>query len=207
MKKNILLIILTFTAFGLYSQNEIQTEKKFYESGNIKAELSFYVKNNEKIREGKSSFWYETGELKNIIYYTENKLDGDRISYWKNGNLKRKDFFKKGKLKNGKCFDENGNEIEYYDFEIQPEFPGGVNEFNKFIKENLINNSNAKGKLIFMFTIEDTGKTSTVKIIKDTNPSLKNEILKMFDVMPLWKPAMQDGVPVKVTRTIPINLL
>ncbi len=27
----------------------------------------------------------------------------------------------------------------------------------------------------------------------------------MFNSMPIWKPAKQDGTPVKVKRTIPIN--
>lgn len=201
-----LLIILSFMSLSLFSQNGIKTEKKYFKNGKIKSEINFYKKENKKIREGKSSYWYKTGELKNIIIFKKNELNGERISYWKNGKLKRKDFFKKGKLKNGKCFNENGEEIKYYDFEIQPEFPGGKEAFNNFIKKHLISkNSNAKGKLIFRFTIEANGKTSNVKILKDTYPSLKNEVSNMFNSMPNWKPAKQDGNPIKVGRTIPVN--
>jgi hypothetical protein len=204
MNKISLLIIFISSTF--FSQNGIQTEKSYYESGNIKSEISFYVKDKKIIREGKSFFWYQTGELKNIINYKDNQLSGERISYWKNGELKRKDFFKNGKLKSGKCFDENGKVVEYYDFEIQPEFPGGNEAFNDFIKEHLVyNNSTTEGKLIFKFTIEVDGKVSNLKILKDTNPSITNEVNKMFKIMPIWKPAIQDGIPVKVTRTIPIT--
>ncbi len=206
LKKMNLIIILSLFSISLFSQNGIKTDKKYFKNGNIRSEITFQEKGNKKIREGKSSFWYNTGELKNIINYKGNKLNGERISYWKNGELKRKDSFKKGKLKNGKCFDKNGNEVAYYDFEKQPEFPGGKTAFNDFIKKHLIsNNSNTKGKLIFRFTIEANGKTSNVKILKDTNPSLENEVTNMFDSMPIWKPAKQDGIPVKVKRTIPVN--
>lgn len=206
LKKINLAIILSLFSISLFSQNGIKTDKKYFKNGNIRSEITFQEKENKKIKEGKSSFWYNTGELKNIINYERNKLNGERISYWKNGELKRKDFFKKGKLKNGKCFDENGNKVEYYDFEIQPEFPGGKKAFNDFIKKYLISNDyNIKGKLVFRFTIEANGKTSNLKILKDTNPSLENEVMNMFDSMPIWKPAKQDGIPVKVKRTIPVN--
>lgn len=202
---NISFFLSLFT-ISLFSQNGIKTAKKYFKNGNIKSEINFQEKGNKKIREGKSFYWYNTGELKNVINFKKNKLNGKRISYWKNGELKRKDFFKKGKLKNGKCFDKKGNKVKYYDFEIQPEFPGGKKAFINFINRHLISkNSNTKGKLIFRFTIEANGKTSNVKILKDTNPSIENEVINMFNTMPFWKPAKQDGVPVKVKRTIPVN--
>ncbi len=206
LKKINLLIILSLFSISCFSQNDIKTDKKYFKNGKISSEITFKEKGNKKIREGKSSFWYDTGELKNTINYKGNKLNGERTSYWKNGEIKRTDFFKKGKLKTGKCFDKNGNEVAYYDFEIQPEFPGGKKAFNDFIKKHLISNSsNIKGKLIFRFTIEANGKTSSVTILKDTIPSLEKKVTNMFDSMPVWKPAKQDGNPVKVRRTIPIN--
>ena len=202
-----ILIIFNLISFSIFSQKEITTSKSYFKSGQLKSEINFYKKGTAKIRSGKSSYWYKNGELKNTISYKNNKLNGERISYWRNGKPKRKDFFEKGKLKSGKCFDNNGNEVEYYDFEIQPEFPGGKLAFNNFIKKHLIfNTSNAKGKLVFKFTIGIDGKASNIKILKNTTPRLENEVFKMFDSMPNWKPAKQDGNLVEVKRTIPINL-
>jgi TonB family protein len=121
--------------------------------------------------------------------------------------LKRKDSFKNGNLKQGKCFDENGNEIEYYDFEIQPEFPGGKVALNNYLITHIsAMNPNSKGKLVIQFTIETNGDVSNIEILNDTAPSLKKEALHAFSTMPQWKPAQQDGIPVKVKRTIPMNL-
>ena len=207
--KYLILVLMFGISINSFGQefSGIKTEKKYFNNGNIKSEINFQQKGNKKIREGKSSYWYNTGELKNIIYFKGNKFNGERISYWKNGKLKRKDFLKKGKLKNGKCFDRNGNEVAYYDFEIQPEFPGGKKALNDFFNKYLIsNNSNNKGKLIIRFTIKANVKASDLKILKDTNPSLRNAVIDMFDSMPIWSPAKQDGIPVEVKRTIPVNL-
>lgn len=205
IKKVNLLIIFSFFSISLFGQNEIKTEKTYFENGKVKSEVNYEEKGEKKIREGKSTFWYDTGELKLVTHYKKNKLNGERVSYWKNGEIKRADLFKKGKFKKGKCFDINGNEVAYYDFEIPPEFPGGKKAFDNFIMEHLIaNSSDIKGVLIFSFTIEANGKTSNLEILKDTIPSLKDKVVNMFYSMPTWKPAKQDGNPVEVKRTLPV---
>ena len=206
MKKNILIIILSFISISIFSQNEIQTKKSYYKSGKIKSEISFYKKKNKKIREGKSTWWFETGELKNTQLFKKGELNGERISYWKNGKIKRKDIFKKGKLKEGKCFNEQGKEIDYYEFEIHPEYSGGKTALRKLLKEKLFKGrKNVKGKLIFKFSIDINGKPINPVILRDTNPSSIKELINLFNSMPNWKPAMQDGIPVQITRTIPIQ--
>ena len=206
MKKNILLIILSFISISICSQNEIQTKKSYYKSGKINSEINFYKKKNKKIREGKSSWWFETGELKNTQLFKKGKLNGERISYWQNGRIKRKDIFKKGRLKEGKCFNENGQEIEYYKFEIHPKFLGGKTALRNLLKEKLLKGrKNVRGKLIFQFSIDTNGKPINPIILRDTNPSSIKELIVLFNSMPNWKPAMQDGIPVKVTRIIPVK--
>jgi len=206
MKKNILLFILCNISISLFSQNKIQTKKSYYKSGKIKSELTFYQKSSKNIRDGKSSWWYETGELKNTQLFKKGKLHGERISYWKNGRIKRKDVFKKGRLKKGQCFNDKGHEIDYYEFEIHPEFPGGKIALHKLIKEKLLKGrKNVNGKLIFKFSIDTIGKPTTLVIRRDTNPSSVKELLNFFNSMPHWKPAYQDGIPVEVTRTLPVK--
>ncbi len=206
MNKNIFFFILSSISISLFGQHKIQTKKSYYTSGKIKSEFTFYKKNNKNIRVGKSTWWYETGELKNTQVFNKGKLHGERISYWKNGKLKRKDVFKKGRLKEGTCFNKKGREIDYYEFEIPPKFPGGKTALRKLLKEKLINaRQHVKGKLVFKFYIETDGKPTSITILRDTNPSSTKALLNFFDSMPNWRPAFQDGIPVKVTRTIPIN--
>ena len=90
-----IVIIFNFISFSIFSQKEVTTQKSYFKSGQLKSEINFYKKGTTKIRSGKSSYWYKNGELKNTISYKKNKLNGERISYWRNGNKREKIFLKR----------------------------------------------------------------------------------------------------------------
>ncbi len=206
MEIKTLLILLILAPIFSYSQ-KTKIDRKYYKSGNIKSEVTYYVKATKKIREGKTKYWYETGELKNVFSFKKGEFHGERLSYWKNGKFKRKDFFKKGKLVEGKCFDDNGNEVNYYNLEVSPKYPGGMKALNDFLKEHILSSNKEviQGILKIKFEITTEGEVNNVKILSDTNPTLREKALKMMKLMPHWSPAKQDGIPVKVTRVIPIS--
>ena len=107
-------------------------ERLYNTSGKCKSESEFKItKNDEKVLDGERKVYFDTGELRVLAYFTNGKKDGEFISYWKNGNLKRKDLYKKGKLKKGDCWDENGEKVKYYDFEIQPELSDELQKRDK----------------------------------------------------------------------------
>ena len=65
---------------------------------------------------------------------------------------------------------------------------------------------NLKGSgVIVKFTIEKTGEITNAVIKKSVNPQIDKAALEIVNEMPRWKPAKQDGNPVKVTRSIPIK--
>lgn len=184
------------------------TEKIFYLNDKIKIEKTFekYYSNNPELIE--NIIYYDNGQIHIKSEYKNGKLNGEFVSHWENGKLKRKDFYKKGKLKDGTCWNNNGEKVEYYDFEIHPEFPGGTIAFQKYMQDNLGNievPDNLKGsKVIIKFTIDESGKITNPKVKKSINPQIDKVALKIVNEMPNWKPAKQDGNPVKVTRSIPI---
>lgn len=190
-------------------ENEI-VEKVYYKSGQIKSEIFYFLDINEKKnRTGKSSFWYETGVLKTEISYKNGKKDGEFISYWENGKLKRKDNFKKGKFKNGECWNEFGEKIKHYDYEILPKYPGAKTKMYEFIKKNLkyptlSKKHNLGGKVIIVFIIDETGKVTNAKIKQSVNEEIDNEALRIINKMPRWKPGFHDGIAVSVKYSIPI---
>ena len=185
------------------------TEKIFYLNDKIKIEKTFekYYSSNPELIE--NVFYYDNGQIHIKSEYENGKLNGEFVSYWENGKLKRKDLYKKGKLKDGTCWNKNGKKVEYYDFEIHPEFPGGKVAFQKYMQDNLGNikiPDNLKdSQVIIKFTIDENGKITNPEIKKPVNPQIDKAALKIVDEMPNWKPAKQDGNPVKVTRSIPIS--
>lgn len=191
------------------TKNEF-TERAYFKSGQIKYEIFYFIDNNEKKKRlGKSSFWYESGELKNEMNYENGEKNGEFLSYWKNGKLKRKDYFNKGKFKNGECWNENGEKVKHYDFEIQASYPGGQDKMYEFIKKNLkypplSKQYNLGGKVVVDFKINTDGSVYDLNIAEGVNSELDSEAVRIIKSMPKWRPAYQDGIAVSIKYRIPI---
>ena len=60
------------------------------------------------------------------------------------------------------------------------------------------------GKLIMSFIIEIDGTVSNIKLIKGIGFGCDEELLRVFEKMPKWKPGIKDGVPVRTYQEIPV---
>jgi len=194
-------------------ENRESVEKLYLKSGQIKSESS-YKSNNKKKKflNGKTLVWYESGELRFEFDYKEGKKNGLLLSYWKNGELKRKDIFKNGKFKKGECWDKNGNKIKYYNFIIPPKFPGGKKRLSIYISKTLKYPKRSfqykiGGKVIINFSIEKDGSIANVKVTEGINLELNNEAIRVIKNMPRWSPGYQDGIPIRVKYRLPIRFI
>lgn len=92
----------------------------------------------------------------------------------------------------------------------QPQFPGGTAAMNKFISEHIRYPQAAKekgieGRVVVQFTVDKTGQVRDAQVVRSIEPSLDAEAIRVVESMPLWKPGTQDGKPVDVRYTIPVN--
>ena len=88
-----------------------------------------------------------------------------------------------------------------------PEFPGDVNEF---LKKNLRYPAEAKakgieGRVIMQFVIDRDGSLKDVVVRRDIGGGCGEEAARVVKMMPKWKPAKQNGAPVKIFYTLPVN--
>lgn len=189
--------------------NKVITERTYTKNGKIKLERKYSNYYGKKKRLEKNTVWYENGQIHIEGYYKKNIKDGLFISYWENGQLKRKDSYKKGILIEGKCWNISGDEVAYYDFEIQPEFPGGKKALLNYLKENINYAdipSTSKGQNVrISFYIDNDGSIVDVIVAKSLDSISDMEAKRLVQNMPKWKPAMQDGEKVKVKRTLPLT--
>jgi hypothetical protein len=102
-----------------------------------------------------------------------------------------------------------GNTPIAYDIvEVRPEFPGGINEFIKFIGKNY----NApeveglSGVIKVTFIIEIDGSISDIKIVNDLGQGSGEEAKRVLLKCPKWMPGEQEGKQVRVIYTLPITL-
>jgi TonB family protein len=94
--------------------------------------------------------------------------------------------------------------------EQEPEFPGGLNAFSHFLVTNLrypqtARNNKKQGKVIVTMVIEKDGTVSGVKIARSVCDDLDAEAMRVIKLSPKWKPGIQNGRPVRVAYSVPIN--
>ena len=168
---------------------------------------NYYKKKKEIL---KYESFYKSGDKHIIRVYLKGKVNGDFLSYWPNGALKRKDFYKKGKFIEGKCWDENGNEVAYYDYKIHPKFPGGKGALTNYVRDNFdlnqVPNVSSYRKVQVSFYIDKDGSVVDAKMRKTADPMTNYQALKLVMDMPKWSPGLMDGSPVRVKYTLPITL-
>ena len=90
------------------------------------------------------------------------------------------------------------------------QMPEATVNIGKFISETLQSPpgavaNNIAGKVIVKFFVDSIGKIEDVQVIKSVAPSIDSEAVRVVNLMPDWKPGHQQGKPVNVFFTLPIN--
>lgn len=102
----------------------------------------------------------------------------------------------------------NVNDEVFLVAEQMPSFPGGQEALMKFITENLKypnGMSDIGGKVFVQFIVEKDGSISGTQILKGLYPAFDEEAMRVIRSMPDWKPAMQNGMPVRMQMYMPVN--
>ncbi len=165
---------------------------------------------DDKIQEGKSILYYDNGQTKSICEIKNGKLQGDLVTYYLSGTIRRKDFYSNDELIKGNCYTESGLDTTYFEYEIMPQFPGGEREMYNFISRNIVYPKKAirkgiKGRVFTKFIIDDNGYVKDAEISRSLHPLLDKAALDVINKMPKWQPGIQDGDPVNVTFYVPIK--
>lgn len=98
--------------------------------------------------------------------------------------------------------------IPFETVENQPIFPGGNNEFIKFVGKNFRapQIEDFKGVLKVSFVIETNGSIADIKIINDLGHGTADEIRRVLALSPKWTPGDHEGKPARVLFTLPITI-
>ncbi|WP_289056174.1 hypothetical protein, partial [Carboxylicivirga marina] len=108
--------------------------------------------------------------------------------------------------------DNGKTQIEVYLIcDTMPEFPGGINALKKYIVESSQNceilQSYTEASIIYVsFIVLKNGKLANIKIIRNGNPKIEKEIIRLFESIPIWRPGIIESEPVNVEYVIPIKI-
>lgn len=199
--------------YTLTECDDIDTNKvvsyTYYASGQMEY-ITPYEDYANRITHGKSMYWSPEGILTKEHNFKHGKWDGDLKTYWEDGQFRRHDVFKEGELVEGKCWDRMGKEVSYHDYQVLPEFPGGMYRLFKFLKRKVKYPNKARlerteGKVMVSFVVKKNGSVSNAVIVKSVSPELDKEALRVVNTMPKWKPGLIEGEIEQIRFTLPFK--
>ncbi|RZJ54558.1 MAG: hypothetical protein EOO44_04575 [Flavobacterium sp.] len=89
--------------------------------------------------------------------------------------------------------------------EVKPEFSGGQQAFELFLKENYKNpQKDLKGRVYATFIVEKDGSLTDIKILRDIGYGTGVEAIRVLKKSPKWIPGKQNDKIVRVLYSIPI---
>lgn len=201
--------------YSILNRDKIDTNiatKTLYYITKEKYSSTNYSNYSKSILHGVSEKWNKQGQILEQTNYINGKMDGLHLTFWDNGKPKRKDSCALGRVISGKCFDKEGNEIPYFSYLTDAEFPGGNDRIQRYIAEKVIYppkaiDMNISGRVKVEFTITTAGAVSNVRVAQSVHRLLDAEALRVIENMPQWKPATKDGEPVRMYFTQSVNFV
>lgn len=99
--------------------------------------------------------------------------------------------------------------ICYYS-ETMPEFPGGPDSLNAYLARTIQYPQDARdkgvsGTVLAEFVVEKDGHVGQVTIKVPLYPPCDEEVVRVLQQMPLWKPATNQGQPVRCFFAVPVT--
>ncbi len=96
--------------------------------------------------------------------------------------------------------------------EDNPEFPGGQEAMQKFLRDNIryptmAREAGIQGTVFVTFVVERDGSISNVEVVRGIGGGCDQEAVRVVKTMPTWKPGKQRGQPVRVQFNLPVRFM
>ncbi len=181
----------------------------WYISGEKYAESSFTDYGTPN-RSGAYKEWHRNGNKQAQITYKDSQFDGVLESWWDNGQQRRRDLYDKGLFVEGQCYDEAGNPVEHYLFQVMAEYPGGEQELMRFLQTNITYPKFARRKgimgiVVVSFVVDQNGMIGNIKVLQSVHPLLDEEAVRVIKSMPRWIPGSLEGKAVCIQYNQPLQ--
>jgi len=94
--------------------------------------------------------------------------------------------------------------------QVVPQFPGGIPALTKFVQTNVRypkedHDNKVQGRAYIQFVVEQDGSLDNFRIIRAPSEAMGKEAMRVMASSPKWAPGTQNGKPVRVEFTMPIN--
>lgn len=159
---------------------------------------------------------YYKGYDDDFVYITEEGpvKNGKKDGEWKGEDRKLhlvfKETYANDILQNGTSTHETGLVVNYTTARNKvPNFKGGKENFGKFLSNTLrypekASRAKMQGKVILGFIVETNGQITGITVMQSAGKALDDEAIRVLTLSPLWEPATNYGISVRMFYTLPI---
>ena len=103
-----------------------------------------------------------------------------------------------------------GSDSIFVTADVLPEFPGGYAALTKYLSSNLVYPNKAKekgiqGRVMVKFVVEEDGRTSHIEITQSLGGGCDEEVIRIIEQMPKWKPGKNKEKPIRCWFMLPIK--
>ena len=107
-----------------------------------------------------------------------------------------------------KVTEEDPNKI-FTSVEKNPEFPGGLDGFYKYLGKSIrypavARENGTQGRVILQFVVEKDGALTDIHVVRGIGDGCDDEAVRVLKASPHWAPGIQNGRPVRCAYTVPI---
>jgi len=178
----------------LMEMKENQKGQFFKRYDSVSQNLIYEGESNEKkLRMGVFKEYFQVeNKMQRISHYENNKKEGESTEYYKTGEVKRKEIYSNGKLKKGELFDRNGEKQKYYPAYESSEL--GENLFTYLPKKMGVSEKGIKlDGLVVKLTITKFGNIINVVILENPFPQFNDEIVAIISKIKHNTPAKSEN--------------
>lgn len=194
-----------YTQTNYYQANKIMIDVNLTANRLPIEYREYVVEGNDTIPNGPWIKWYENTKKQYEYRYVKGVIVGKLTTFYDDGSKKREDEYElDGKLKSGKCYDQEGNETAYIPYLVEPSFVGNINDYFKKEIKLTKKAKKSKGTVEVLLTISEDGTIEDTKILKTPNEILAQEADRVICAMPSWEPGKIEGKPTKMKVTVPV---
>ncbi|AWI25532.1 energy transducer TonB [Flavobacterium pallidum] len=97
----------------------------------------------------------------------------------------------------------------YNSVEVQPEFPGGMKAFYKYVQDKfrVPEGEALNGNIYVTFVVEKDGSLTDIKVARDLGYGTGKEAERLLRASPKWKAGVQNGRSVRARFSLPIKIV
>jgi protein TonB len=163
---------------------------------------------------GISEYFDKDGHLLTHAVYANGERNGELRRYYPSGQLKRRERYAANKRSSGECFAPDGRLLPFFEFEVMPRYLEGdgspqaiaLDIARNFHYPKDARRQHIEGQMFVSFNVLKDGTVADVAVLKPFFPSIDAEAIRAVHKLKRFAPGTQDGEPVKVRFTAPINL-